>query len=353
MSLSYTELLGIHGEAIEFEWNISQDFHRCRFFNRFSKICEEPERFTDRTISMSSMFNDIDWTRKEMMEFVFRIRKKSRNTGRNSRKDTERFWVLDTTRTGMELFLTHLKKWDSTATQMVERFKDTGHPIFKRKSTQIVKVLDTYGLEIAIPSPNDSTRTSHVMISRGKSPFVDELHIPNVEHGTSAELLSEQKAKESEPCLAQSKTGIQGTGAAYVTSQTSIQETGADTPSISSQPSVLLSTKNHSYDREEVECCSCQVIVLRSPANSGLPKMVTRLVRHHDQDERQSDAEIHWDTTRAVLRKAFAKQGPRDFSDKDWRPLVHQGCSKMRFWYCENSKIPWLSSEQFKDTLVG
>ena len=198
----------------------------------FERGTLNPKRFTDRIIFMS-MFNDIDWTRKEMMEFVFRIRKRSRNTGRNSRKDTERFWVLDTTRSGMELFLTHLKKWDSTATQMVERFKDTGHPLFKRKSTQIVKVLDTYGLEIAIPSPNDSTRAFHVMISRGKSPFVDELHIPNVEHGTSAELLSEQKAKESEPCLAQSKTGIQVTGAAYVTSQTSIQETGAATPSIS------------------------------------------------------------------------------------------------------------------------
>ena len=36
-------------------------------------------------------------------------------------------------------------------------------------------------LDIAIPSPNDSTRTSYVMISRGKSRFVDEVHIPNAE----------------------------------------------------------------------------------------------------------------------------------------------------------------------------
>ena len=56
---------------------------------------------------------------------------------------------------------------------------------------QIVKILDTCGLEIAIPSPNDSKRTSYVMISRGKSRFVDEVHIPNAELRSSAEFLFE------------------------------------------------------------------------------------------------------------------------------------------------------------------
>ena len=44
---------------------------------------------------------------------------------------------------------------------------------------QIVKILDQCGLEIAIPSPNDHERTSYVVISRGKSRFVDEVHIPD------------------------------------------------------------------------------------------------------------------------------------------------------------------------------
>ena len=34
VSLSYTELLGIDGEAIEFEWNMSQDSRNCRFFSK-------------------------------------------------------------------------------------------------------------------------------------------------------------------------------------------------------------------------------------------------------------------------------------------------------------------------------
>ena len=44
------------------------------------------------------------------MEFVFRIQKKFRITRRDSCKDTGHSWVLERKRSGMELFLTHLKK---------------------------------------------------------------------------------------------------------------------------------------------------------------------------------------------------------------------------------------------------
>ena len=66
--------------------------------------------------------------------------------------------------------------------------------------------------------------------------------------------------------------------------------------------------------------------------------MVTRMVRHYDQDERQSDASMHWDTIRPVLLKAFAKHGARDISEEYWLRLVHEGSSKTRFEYCEDSK---------------
>ena len=57
---------------------------------------------------------------------------------------------------------------------------------------QIVKILDQYGLEIAIPSPNGSQRTFYAMISRGRSRFVDEVHIPNPELRSNAELQKEE-----------------------------------------------------------------------------------------------------------------------------------------------------------------
>ena len=40
-------------------------------------------------------------------------------------------------------------------------------------------------------------------------------------------------------------------------------------------------------------------------------KMVTRMVRHYDQDERQLDAALPGDTIRRVLLKAFAKHGAK------------------------------------------
>ena len=83
----------------------------------------------------------------------------------------------------------------------------------------IVKILDQYGLETAIPSPNDTERTPYVMISRGKSRFVDEVHIPNALLRSSALLLNElQKSEGGESCLGQANTSIQETVATHVSS---------------------------------------------------------------------------------------------------------------------------------------
>ena len=63
---------------------------------------------------------------------------------------------------------------------------------------------------------------------------MDEIHIPNAELRSSAELLYELQISEGrEPCLTKSKTSNQETGAVHCTSPTSIKETCADTLSIS------------------------------------------------------------------------------------------------------------------------
>ena len=64
MSSSYQDAVGIDGEAIEFEWTISKDFHHCPNFKNPRRLGEkrkiQPEEFTDRIINMP-MFNDIVW----------------------------------------------------------------------------------------------------------------------------------------------------------------------------------------------------------------------------------------------------------------------------------------------------
>ena len=62
-----------------------------------------------------------------------------------------------------------------------------------------------------------------------------------------------------------------------------------------------------------------------------------KLVRHFDQDDRQTDAAVHWESIRPVLLKAFADKGAHEFSEQEWIQLFHQGSKKVRFEYCENS----------------
>ena len=99
----------------------------------------------------------------------------------------------------------------------------------------VVQIFATHGLESEIPCPNNTKRTSWVLVSRGKGRFVDELHISNVGPNlTSAFLLSEQEfSKEREPYLAKSKNSSQEIGAV---SNASSRKVHADLVSFSPDP---------------------------------------------------------------------------------------------------------------------
>ena len=126
----------------------------------------------------------------------------------------------------------------------------------------VVQVFGNHGLECDIPSPNN---TSWVVISSGKSRrFVDEVHIPNAELRSSAELLTgHQKAGGGESCLGLSKTSIQETGAVHVTSPTSIKETCADSVSFSPSPVYLYTKRTIPTTERKCKNYSCQFIVKR------------------------------------------------------------------------------------------
>ena len=64
---SFSELLGLDGEPIEFEWTIFPGFTALQILHKFQSDLQgahiEPEEFSDRIIFMS-MFNDIDLNKK-------------------------------------------------------------------------------------------------------------------------------------------------------------------------------------------------------------------------------------------------------------------------------------------------
>ena len=52
-----------------------------------------------------------------------------------------------------------------------------------------------------------------------------------------------------------------------------------------------------------------------------------RLVRRYDQDEREIDGAVHWNTICPTLLRACGDKGVRFFSEKDWLQHVYEGGS--------------------------
>ena len=162
----------------------------------------------------------------------------------------------------------------------------------------IVLLHGKHGLEIKIPSPNDPNRTSWVLISRGKNRFVSELHIPIQETITSSELLEERQ--EIDPCSLEQEPS-------------STRETRAG--QFRTLPDPICFTKEIILMEERI----WKSILANEPykyrsLSAAISKMVMRLLRHYDQDERDIDGAVHWNT---MSPKAFGHQGARKLSEKD------------------------------------
>ena len=61
-------------------------------------------------------------------------------------------------------------------------------------------------------------------------------------------------------------------------------------------------------------------------------------LERRDQDERETDGAVNWDSMVPQLLKAFQKSGERKFSDTHWLQHIYEGSNKMRFQYCTNSE---------------
>ena len=195
-----------------------------------------------------------------------------------------------------------------------------------------MKILDQYGLENAIPSPNDGERTSQVMISKKRLGSWMKITFP-IPNSDQVQNYSLNFRNLKELCLTKSKTRNQETGAVHVTSPTGIKETCADT-------SALIPSKRLFYTQRTLLTTKRKWKV--NPANSSyggalsivVSKMVTRMVRHYDQDERQSYASFHSDATRPVLLKR-SQNMEHEISQ------MHNGFDLFmkEAAYCEDSKI--------------
>ena len=126
------EFMGIDGEAMEFEWNISQDSRHCKFYDRSRMTYRvrntTPGQFLDRIIM--SMFDDIERTKKMMKRFVLRIHNKWNSTHNDFKQVIELLSVLEMNGNGMEQDYRPEGRWNAAAAKMIRNFMETNHPVF-------------------------------------------------------------------------------------------------------------------------------------------------------------------------------------------------------------------------------
>ena len=72
--------------------------------------------------------------------------------------------------------------------------------------------------------------------------------------------------------------------------------------------------------------------------SAAISKMVMRLLRHNDQDERDIDGAVHWNTMSPKFLRAFGHQEHDIFPQKIKLKHLHEGSNETRFEYCESSR---------------
>ena len=204
------------------------------------------------------------------------------------------------------------------------------------------EILEQPGLDMSIPSPHTHEQTTHVLITRGTNRFVDEVHDHKVQLRPSTEFLSTlQKSEGRESFVEESINNNKETCALHVTSRHGNKE--ACVNNLSSPPSCSSLFKKTFIPTSERKWVD---IPGSSSFGDALPiavsKMVTRMVRHYDKEERERDGSYHWDTVRPLLLKGIGKQRAQHFSEKYWIQLIQEKRSEKIL--CGSQKFLGLTS---------
>ena len=179
------------------------------------------------------------------------------------------------------------------------------------------------------------------MISRGKNWFVNEVHIPNAELRTSAELLTELRKSEGGECvLGQSNTSNQETGPAHVSSHIGNKETCADT--LSTPPSQAFFHTQRTIPTTErkwkVVCANLRTELCQYRTPQWLQERCFISIKMND------NLTPHFIGTRQgqYCWKRSQNMDHEVSQKKHWLRQIHEGSSSTRFEYFEDSKkIPW------------
>ena len=146
----------------------------------------------------------------------------------------------------------------------------------------IVKIMGTCGTEIELPSTTRVGQLTWVMMCRGYTRCMDEVHVPMSYYNIpSKELITEKAVDTAEPC---SKDWRQSCVEKTHATSSKSPETGCYT--LKAQfPSKKRSGRLFMKIQEKTEHLP-----------TAISKFVTMLLRHRDQEERDTDGAVHWDS---------------------------------------------------------
>ena len=170
----------------------------------------------------------------------------------------------------------------------------------------VVKVLDNCGLEIGIPSTNDPKRTSlGSNIQRKESdswtnciPKMSDIISPARNYSLNMKTQKKANFAWCSPGLAQGNV-LQPLLQVILAAGNWMRTLSAFLPAQRPCSQKELFTRRKGSGKLLLPIHRTEDIFL----STAISKLVTRLVRHYDPEERQSDAAVHWDTIRPKLRE--------------------------------------------------
>ena len=130
---SYRDFEHVSGESTEFEWNISQDSHRCssdKISNLLSSLGQSPDTFTGRILFMS-MFNDISCDRFDNKDECLKNAKFVKTFAKRFGIGQWSFIGPGSEKKWYPSENSPQGAWDHVAEEMLLKFAESGHPIFR------------------------------------------------------------------------------------------------------------------------------------------------------------------------------------------------------------------------------
>ena len=162
------------------------------------------------------------------------------------------------------------------------------------------------------------------MLCRGTNRYMDEAFVPKSEYNNaSRELITEKEVEAMEPCSTDWK-------------QSRTEETRAEGSHCPEEPA------GYTTSTIAVRGRNWEIVHEfggpQPPLKTAISKFVMKLLRHCDQEERDSDGAMHWDSIHSRLLKELGTRMGLNCSQRDWLQAVHEGSNKTRFEYCKNSR---------------